>query len=250
MKSYAGLAGQYDAFTGDVPYAAFADFYEHIFSTRGKTPRVLLDLACGTGTLAREMTDRGYELIAADASAEMLSEALDKFADSDGVPPILLCQRMQELDLYGTVDAVYCSLDSVNYLTAAEVGELLRRLALFMEIGGVLIFDTFAPERYRALDGQTFVDESADALCLWRAEFDEQENRLVYGMDIFQRVGALWSREQEEHAEYAHSLDFWRGALAEAGFYDVEILRDGPQSDKGRIFFAAQSSGKGMRNHG
>ncbi len=194
---------------------------------------MLLDLACGTGTLAREMTDRGYELIAVDASAEMLSEALDKFADFDGVPPILLCQRMQELDLYGTVDAVYSSLDSFNYLTEVEARELLRRLALFMEIGGILIFDTFMPERYRALDGQTFVDESADALCLWRAEFDEQENRLVYGKDIFQRVGALWRRSRRSTRSMPTARAFGAARWPRPGFYGVEILRDGPQSDKG-----------------
>jgi hypothetical protein len=250
MKSYAGLAGQYDAFTGDVPYGAFADFYEQIFSTRGKTPPGCFWTLPAAPARWPEMTARGYELIAADASAEMLSEVMDKFADAPGARPILLCQRMQELDLYGTVDAVYCSLDSINYLTAAEVRELLRRLALFTEIGGLLIFDTFAPARYRALDGQVFVDESADALCLWRAEFDEAGSRLVYGMDIFQRAGELWRREQEEHIEYAHSETFFTDALAEAGFYDIEILRDGPQSGQGRIFFVSANSGKGMREHG
>lgn len=251
MSAYAGLAGQYDAFTGDVPYGDFADLYERIFSTRGKSPRVLLDLACGTGTLARLMAGRGYELIAADASPDMLSEVMDKFADAaDCVPPVLLCQSMQELDLYGTVDAVYSSLDSFNYLNEADLQEVLRRLALFTEPGGLLIFDVNTPERFRSLDGQVFVDESDSALCLWRAEFREDENCLVYGMDIFQRAGRLWSREQEEHVEYAHSEAFIRSALEQAGFYDIEVIRDGPQSQFGRIFFVAANSGKGMKNNG
>ena len=251
MNAYAGLAGQYDAFTGDVPYEEFANLYEQLFSTRGKRPRVLLDLACGTGTLTRLMAGRGYELIAADTSPEMLSEVMDKFADADDcVPPILLCQKMQELDLYGTVDAVYSSLDSFNYLTPDQLHEALRRLALFTEPGGLLIFDVNTPERFRSLDGQIFVDESEDALCLWRAEFNAEKNCLTYGMDIFQRMGRLWEREQEEHVEYAHSEEFLLDALDKAGFYDVEIIRNGPQSQFGRIFFAAVNSGKGMKNNG
>ncbi|MGI6029536.1 MAG: class I SAM-dependent DNA methyltransferase [Candidatus Heteroscillospira sp.] len=251
MSAYTGLAGQYDAFTGDVPYGEFADLYERIFSTRGKTPRVLLDLACGTGTLALEMSRRGYELIAADASPDMLSEVMDKFSEEPGcVPPVLLCQSMQELDLYGTVDAVYSSLDSFNYLSPGQLPEVLRRLALFTEPGGLVIFDVNTPERFRSLDGQVFVDEREDVLCLWRAEFDTEQNRIVYGMDIFERAGALWRREQEEHIEYAHSLSFLRSCLGEAGFYDIELIADGPQHQFGRVFFVAANSGKGMKNNG
>ena len=251
MNAYAGLAGQYDAFTGDVPYGEFADLYEHIFSTRGKNPRVLLDLACGTGTLALEMSRRGYELVAVDGSGDMLSEVMEKFYDEpDCVPPVLLCQEMQELDLYGTVDAVYSSLDSFNYLPGDDLKEVLRRLALFTEPGGLLIFDVNTPERFRSLDGQVFVDEKEDALCLWRAEFDEDENCIRYGMDIFQRQGRLWRREQEEHIEYAHSEEFILSALEEAGFYDIEVIRDGPQNQFGRVFFVSVNSGKGMKLNG
>ena len=34
--------------------------------------------------------------------------------------PLLLNQRMEELDLYGAVDACLCCLDSVNYVTEPE----------------------------------------------------------------------------------------------------------------------------------
>ena len=251
MNTYAGLAGLYDAFTTDVPYEKFADLYEAIFRARGKNPRVLLDLACGTGSLVWEMSKRGYELIAVDSSPEMLSEVRDKFDGENGMtPPVLVCQMMQELDLYGTVDAVYSTLDSIDYLDEDEVRKLFRRLALFIEPEGLLIFDVFTPERFRSLDGQIFVDETDDALCLWRAEFDEETNCLIYGMDIFTAAGKLWWREQEEHIEHAHSEAFLKAALEDAGFYDIEIIRDGPHGDKGRIFFVSQNSGKGMVKNG
>ncbi|MGE4352695.1 MAG: class I SAM-dependent methyltransferase [Oscillospiraceae bacterium] len=251
MIAYSGLAGQYDAFTGDVPYGEFADFYESVFAARGKSPRVLLDLACGTGTLAAAMSSRGYELIAVDASADMLSEVMDKFGElPDAVPPVLLCQDMRGLDLYGTVDAVYSSLDSLSYLPAGDIPEVLRRLALFTEPGGLFIFDVNTPERMRSLDGQIFVDEDASALCLWRAEFDEEKQRLCYGMDIFTRAGKLWRREQEEHIEYAHTERFLTEKLAEAGFYNIEVNRGGPQSKFGRIFLIAENGGKGMIKNG
>ena len=75
MSCYDALAPWYDSLTGDVPYGAFADFYEAEFAADGGGFRLLLDLCCGTGTLTWEMARRGYELIAADQSVEMLAQA-------------------------------------------------------------------------------------------------------------------------------------------------------------------------------
>ena len=72
MNCYGPLAAWYDALTGDVPYGRFADYYEAEFARDGGEFRLLLDLCCGTGTLTAELTRRGYEMIAADRSEEML----------------------------------------------------------------------------------------------------------------------------------------------------------------------------------
>ncbi len=250
MSAYTGLAKGYDGFTSDIPYNKFADFYEDVFKKRGKTPKVVLDLACGTGTLTLEMAKRGYELIAVDASEEMLLELGDKVYDTeDIVRPIMLCQKMQELDLFGTVDAVYSSLDSINYVMQSDIAEILRRLALFTEPSGLFIFDINSPERLKSLGGQIFADENENSLCLWRAEWREDENALHYGMDIFTQEGKLWRRKQEEHVEYAHTIEFLEQSLKNAGYYNIEIIRDGIHAEQGRVFIVAENSGKGMLNN-
>ena len=78
MSCYGPLACWYDRLTGDVPYDQFADFYEAEFSRAGGEFRLLLDLCCGTGTLTMTMARRGYEMIAADASVDMLMQAREK----------------------------------------------------------------------------------------------------------------------------------------------------------------------------
>ena len=128
MNCYGPLASWYDQLTGDVPYEAFAAYYEAEFARAGGEFRLLLDLCCGTGTLTALMAERGYELIAVDASEEMLMEAREKTA-SLPTPPLFLLQNAEELDLYGTVDAAYCSLDAMNYLPRALLPEVFRRLA-------------------------------------------------------------------------------------------------------------------------
>lgn len=240
MTAYGPLAKSYDSLTGDVPYEAFADFYEKLLKREGGKTALLLDLCCGTGTITDILARRGYEMIGADASPEMLSEAQEK-ADAleNCIKPVYLCQEASELDLYGTIDGALCCLDGMNYIPPEELGEVFRRLHMFIEEGGVFAFDMHAPSHLRELDGEVFVDETEDILCLWRAEFDEEENALFYGMDIFTREGEKWSRSEEEHVEYAHSPEDLCEMLKKSGFKTAEILTDCPMSDSGRLFIRA-----------
>ena len=238
MNCYGSLASWYDQLTGDVPYGAFADFYEAEFARSGGEFRLLLDLCCGTGTLTEEMSRRGYELIGVDASVEMLMQAQSKCAALP-CPPLFLQQKAEELDLYGTVDAAYCSLDGMNYIPPQTLPEVFRRLHLFVRPGGLVIFDVKKPEWFRSLDGQIFLDEKEDVFCVWRAAYQEQENAICYGMDLFERRGRLWSRSGEEHVEYAHEPDMLRERLTSAGFVSVQLHENGPQHDAGRLTISA-----------
>jgi SAM-dependent methyltransferase len=174
-------------------------------------------------------------MIGADASVEMLMQAQDKCAALD-TPPLFLHQRAEELDLYGTVDAAYCSLDGMNYLPPESLPELFRRLHLFVRPGGLVIFDVKSPDWFRALDGQIFLDEKEDLFCVWRADFQQEQQAIVYGMDLFERQGRLWRRSGEEHIEYAHSPEMLQSSLEQAGFRDYRLHRDGPQHEQGRLF--------------
>ena len=238
MSCYRFLAPWYDKLTGDVPYERFADFYEAEFRRDGGEFKLLLDLCCGTGTLTNVLSRRGYEMIAVDSSVEMLMEAQAKSAGLE-TPPLFLCQDAAALDLYGTVDAAVCSLDGMNYIPPEDLPEVFRRLRLFVRPGGLLIFDIRTPDFLRSLDGDVFVDEQEDVLCLWRADFEEALPAIIYGMDIFSRQGRLWQRESEEHVEYAHEPAALRALLEQAGFHVVCLRPDCPQGDMGRLFITA-----------
>lgn len=242
MNAYGPLAFWYDRLTLDIPYEAFVDFYEKEFSADGGEFKILLDLCCGTGTLTWLLAERGYEMIAADASPDMLMQAASKAAEVS-VPPLFLCQDASALDLYGTVDAAVCSLDGMNYIPESELPEVFHRLHLFVRPGGLLIFDIKTPECFRSVDGSVSVDETEDMLCLWRAEFDTEENAICYGMDIFSKSGSLWRRDSEEHIEYAHSPERLAELLEIAGFENVRLCCDCPQSDGGRLFITAKRNG-------
>ena len=166
MSCYEALASSYDALTEDVGYAQRADFLEKLLRRSAIPVKLVLDLACGTGTMTWLLTGRGYELIGVDGSEEMLAAAMSKGGTVQGVPPIFLHQSMPQLDLYGTVDAAICCLDSLNYLTdPADVRRTFRRLHLFVAPGGVLVFDVNTVAKLAAL-GRTLAAASmmGDAL--------------------------------------------------------------------------------------
>lgn len=246
MSAYLSLAPWYDDLTRDVPYGAFADFYEAIFQKYGVTPSLILDLACGTGTLTLELARRGYELIGVDGSEDMLAVAQEKALEASvDVKPLFLCQTMEALDLYGTVSAAVCSLDGVNYLPPDSLGTVFERLRLFVEPGGLFIFDVNTPERLAALDGQLFCDETEEVFCVWRAEMTPDRAALRYGLDIFAHLEAdAWERGGEEHIEYLHAVETLKRELAAHGFGDIgvfgELTLDAPKKGEQRVFLAAR----------
>ena len=245
MSAYEALAGVYDRLTEDVGYERRADYLEKLFRKSRIPVRMVLDLACGTGSMTALLMGRGYEMIAADASPDMLSAAREKTEGRTGIPPVFLNQSMPELDLYGTVDAAVCCLDSLNYLTSPrDVRRTFQRLRLFIAPGGILIFDVLSPSNLRDLDGQVFLDEREDVYCVWRAEYEKRSHICTYWMDLFtQRADGTWERSVEEHRERAYTVEELRAWLMEAGFTHIRTYGDcrmsAPREGERRIYFTA-----------
>lgn len=245
MSAYEALAGVYDALTEDVGYARRADYLEKLFKRSRIPVHTVLDLACGTGEMTAILTERGYELIAVDASPDMLAQAREKAAGLAGEPPVFLNQSMPELDLYGTVDAAVCCLDSLNYLTSPkDVQRTFQRLHLFIAPGGVLVFDINSMEKLASLDGQVFLDETEEVYCVWRTEYEKRSRLCSYWMDIFtRRPDGGWDRSGEEHRQRGYAVDELRSWLMDAGFTRVRTFGDcrmaAPREKEQRIYFAA-----------
>ena len=124
FDNYGAISTIYDNINARVDYKAWADFFEKCFDKfLVERPELVLDLACGTGSMTLELASRGYDMIGVDGSSDMLNVALDRKYDMELPRDVLfLLQDMREFELYGTVGAITCCLDSVNYLTGE--GEL------------------------------------------------------------------------------------------------------------------------------
>lgn len=246
MGSYEFLADSYDQLTTDVRYRAWADFLEKHFRKCDLPVRTVLDLACGTGSLTAELALRGYEMIGVDKSEEMLAVAAEKCRNLPGEAPIFLHQSMEKLDLYGTIDACVCCLDSVNYVTRpAALKRAFSRVHLFLMPGGLFVFDVKPPEVLEGANGEVYLDETEDTYCVWRADYAPRRRVLTYGMDIFRRrEDGAWDRGEEVHEEYAYTLEELEQYLRESGFVDVRrwgnLKLRPPRPEEERVFFTAR----------
>ena len=176
MNAYISLAESYDRLTNDVDYGAVVDFYQQILDREGLKPRTAVDLACGTGSVAMILAQKGLSVTAVDLPEEMLCVASQKAMEA-GVPVRFVCQNLAYLHLPRGVDLAVCALDSMDYITdPVECEAAIHRVYRALNPGGCFIFDVNTPEKLRAMDGQVFLDEDEDVYCVWRGEFDEETN--------------------------------------------------------------------------
>ncbi|WP_298028535.1 class I SAM-dependent methyltransferase [uncultured Dysosmobacter sp.] len=250
MSSYDALASSYDGLMADGSYRKRAAFLERLFQKSAIPVRTVLDLACGTGTIACLLAARGYEVTATDGSEEMLTQAMRKAAALPGRPPLFVHQAMPRLRLPEPVDAAVSTLDSLNYLTRErDIQETFRRVFRWLKPGGLFVFDVNSPYKLRRMDGQMYMDETKDSFCVWRTFFSEKSQICTYQVDLFrQQVDGAWERDFEEHRERAWSEEQLRTFLAGAGFARItvrgDMTRRPPRKDEDRWIVTAVRPGQ------
>lgn len=251
MQSYSTFAAYYDALTKNVGYAERADALDRLIRWHLKEPmpeHILVDLACGTGSLSEEMAKRGWDVIGIDGSAEMLNEALDKKYDS-GLPIQYLQQDMRALDLFGTVCVTLCMLDSINHLPSVQdVRRVFERVSLFSEENGLFLFDVNTEYKHRSLlADQCFVYELPDAVCVWQNRLTDEapEYPVELQLDFFELLAEnKYRRVTEQFTERVYPDAVIRSLLAETGLTLLDTLDgdtyEAPTPESQRILYIAR----------
>lgn len=245
MASYNVFAPFYDTFIKPVDYHKRADYFHSIIKPYIGEQKLLLDLACGTGSLSVALARLGYDVIGVDASMQMLSLAQQKAWDAD-VQILFLNQRMEALDLYGTIDACVCALDSLNHITDLRaLKRAFSRVSLFLAPGGVFVFDMNTPYKHRqVLADNCFVYEQGDTVCVWRNKTDESLLTEI-SLDFFtRRTDGSYTREGETFCERGYSLEQIEGLLSECDLTLVALYADdsfdAPQETTERYIFVTK----------
>ena len=242
-EQYAILASYYDRIMEDIDYEAWCDFYEACFSENGITPKKILDLACGTGSITVPLAKRGYALTGIDLSAEMLALAQEK-CDEAKVRIRLSEQNIALFQAGSGFDAIICSFDGVNYLTSPRnVASCFACVSETLSDDGVFIFDVSSPYKYEnILADNAFVYEYDDLFLSWQNYFDKKSGLCDFYLTFFVKTeDGSWKRFDETQCQRKYTPVRLEQMLTEAGLCIVKTAADIDGSpireDSDRLFF-------------
>lgn len=212
MESYTDFAYIYDKLI-DQDYEKWADYIEEIFKKYNAKPKLVLDLGCGTGSITNILAKRGYDMIGVDLSPDMLNVARDK-AMEEGLDVLYLCQDIKEFELYGTVDAIICTLDVLNYIT--EPKDLQQVFALvknYLNPDGIFIFDINTEHKLKnVLGNNTFINDENGIFYTWENEYSHNISNQF--LTFFAETDdGLYERFDEQHIQRAYTSEEIREKL-------------------------------------
>ncbi|NLB78395.1 MAG: methyltransferase domain-containing protein [Clostridiaceae bacterium] len=245
---YTKFADFYDRLTHDIHYTRWADYLQSAFRKFERDPKLVLELGCGTGSLAVDLSKRGYDMIAIDNSTSMLNKAYEKAKKADA-DILFLNQDMRNFELYGTVDAVICLLDSINYITSVnDIKKIFGLVNNYLNPGGLFIFDVNSPYKLSTVLGnQTFYELDEDISWVWENTYNSKSKTTTFDLTFFvKNQDGLYERYDETHKERAFSNEEIKEALNSSGLRLLgeygDLSFNAPATDEERIFYIAHKA--------
>ena len=221
VDAYTRLAGVYDEVVADPCHGDLAGFLDALFAAGEEAVGSVLDVCCGTGLLAAELTARGYDVTGVDASAAMLARARRLL----GPRARLIRATLPDLPLETTFDAVTCTLDGFTYLAPAALAPTVEATARVLRQGGWLVFDVHTDAMMALTSSRPVVSgEQQGHQFVIVAEVDPHARTCDTRIEVTANGAA--SPFSEQHRQHFHRDTHIRSALVHAGF-DVVAVRDG-----------------------
>ena len=227
--SYGIFSSVYDILTENVEYEKIAHKICSLLHKNGVDGGLLLDLGCGTGTLSFLLENKGFDVIGVDASEDMLIVANDKKYEENS-NTMFLCQKAEELDLFGTIDCAVSVLDTVNHIdTLEKVKKAFEKVSLFMNMGGIFIFDMNTPYKHeKILGNNTFIYDMDEVYCAWQNSYNKESATTNIDLDFFikNEDDEHYERYSESFSEYAYEPKDILNILEKCGFEIINTYDD------------------------
>lgn len=245
--SYNNLALVYDKLMEDVDYEAWGNYLDQMITEYGAPGKAVIDLGCGTGSISLELAQRGYNVIGIDYSAEMLTQAEQKFRENHISVP-LFHQDIRELVLDKPVDVVISTFDTLNYiLDQNDIFKVFKKVFEVLRKDGLFIFDINTPYKLKEILGDNvFTYNTEEIVYLWENEFDCDRNicQMYLTFFILNEQSKLYERFEEFHEQRVYEVKEMVNFLQEAGFQVIgtysELSMEKPKEDDNKVFILAK----------
>lgn len=223
-------------------YTTFAKIYDQLMDTdlydqwlnyvQDNVPRTkgqLLELACGSGTLAVKLVEAGFDVTGFDLSEEMLTLADDK-AQAAHVTLPLIQGDAQTLDFKASFDYVTCFDDSICYLRDLDaVTQVFKNVFHALKPNGLFMFDAHSLYQIdEVFPGYMYNAKFEDMAFMWQSYVGAEPHSIEHDLTFFIWDEAIkgYQALEELHHERTYSVETYRKALKTAGFTDIQVTSE------------------------
>jgi ubiquinone/menaquinone biosynthesis C-methylase UbiE len=219
MDPYSALAVGYDLVMQHVEYEVWAAYLHRLLEQHGSNIDVVLELGCGTGSLALQLQPLGnYDYIGTDRSPQMIRVAQIK-AEEAGLDLRFEQLDFTTFDVSRPVDAIILVYDGLNYLLEREaMRSMMVSVMHALRPGGIFCFDQSTPNN-SIRHGRDFEDAGeADGFAFVRHSRYDATTRLhttTFDITIDGR------RYHEKHIQRAYTMAEVEQVTSEVGFQHV-----------------------------
>jgi len=201
----------------DVSISAEVDFIE---DSLGVEPgAMVLDLACGTGRHAIELTQRGYKVVGFDLSLAMLAKAADEAHDRNQRLNFVQGD-MREMTFDETFDGVYSWNTSFGYFEEEKNSLVISKVHKALKKGGQFLLDVVNRDFLARQSPSLAWFEGDGCVCMDEMQVDWITSRMRVKRTMMMEDG----RSKEiEYSIRVYSLHELGKMLHESGFRVVEV---------------------------
>jgi SAM-dependent methyltransferase len=242
FSDYDGLAWVYNRHWGPHYAQQVLPALEKLVLDHLPAGSAILDLCCGTGNLARALTERGFAVTGIDGSRQMI-----RLARQNAPAARFVVADARRFKLPAAHDAVICVFDSLNHImSAGDLVAVFHRVQRALKPGGAFVFDLNMEDGYKARWRGSKKIIEADCVCLVDFAYREQEQMGESHLVVFW-LNKHWRRCDLTLLQRCYSEAEIRTGLESAGFENISVYdgqRDLGMSAKGagRAFFVCRKA--------
>jgi SAM-dependent methyltransferase len=226
---YSSAAEFYDLlYSGRKDYSAEAPVIAGLIRESAPAAKTVLDVACGTGRHAEELTKLGFAVDGIDLEQQFIDIAAQRNPSGRFV-----VADMATFELGRQYDAVLCMFSSIGYvLTVEALNATLQRFAAHLAPGGVMIVEGwFEPGQLTHRNVDAFV-QAKDGLAVSRMARTYVEGKLSR-LEFDYLIGRA---DRVEHRSETHRLGLFTQDEMETAFRGAGLSverRRGVMRDRG-----------------
>jgi SAM-dependent methyltransferase len=203
---------------------------------------LVVDLGCGSGLSALELTKAHYRVLGIDISASLIAIAQNRVSNAEFRVESIFKTHIP------VCNAVISIGECFNYLfdednNSQTLVQLFDRIYTALIPGGILIFDIAEPGQVPENNRTKSFSEGDDWIVLVEKEEDREQSTLIRRIITFRKVGADYRRDDEVHYLRLYEATDIAEKLSQVGF-QTQIMRNYGQYElpKAHAAFIARKS--------